>query len=77
MMFRELDGATNELRAQWGSAGIRAADPDHGDSDRETSLSDALANMMHAADAAGVSFAAALDTARRHYVAECREGVTA
>lgn len=63
-----------ERNAQLGRSGIRAADGDgnydNPAEDKHTGLTDALANIMHAAKADDVDFDSALESARDHFGAE-------
>ncbi len=53
-----------------GHAAVRAGSQDHRLLDPQTSLADALANILHHADSAGLDFDDALASATSHFNAE-------
>lgn len=48
MSYDDADETVNQTRADWGEAGILAADPDWGGNEVYTSVKDAVTNICHA-----------------------------
>jgi hypothetical protein len=63
---------TNAERAMWADEALQAF-IDRTRCDSEDSLADLLADLMHWADQAGLSFAEQLHRARYHYAVEIAE----
>lgn len=68
---RDAEGnIPNAVRAQFGRAAVDLGTPDRGLNDERTDAVDAVANIMHWLHGLGIDPTDALDSARRHFLAE-------